>query len=127
MIFIKNLSIRNKLLLIALIPLLALFYFLGLTIRDKVREKATIEQVHSEVLRAEAFSDLIHQIQQERGVSQVYLLSSGSGGQAELFAQRERTDQALLRLNGQEAGMAAVGKVSKVVHALRDEVETRKI
>ncbi len=125
--FIKDLSIRNKLLLIALIPLLALFYFLGLTIRDKVREKSTIEQVNREVLRAEAFSDLIHQLQQERGLCQVYLLGSGAAGQTELFAQRERTDLALLRLSDEGAGTSTVQQLRKAIQGLRNDVDSRSI
>ncbi|HEY1007135.1 MAG TPA: response regulator, partial [Sphingobacteriaceae bacterium] len=124
--FIKDLSIRNKLLLIALIPLLALLYFLGISVRDKVREKNVLEQVRQEVLRGEAFSDLIHQLQQERGVSQVYMLAGGTGGQTELFTQRERTDQAFLAVSQLETG-PAVARVKKGLSALRDEVDSRNI
>lgn len=97
--FIQNLSIRNKLLLIAITPLLALFYFLTVSIAERINEKKTIDLVFQEVLRTEVLSNVIHQLQQERGYSTGFIQSIGKEQKSELFAQREEVDKAILGLN----------------------------
>ena len=81
--FIKNLSIRNKLLLISISPLVALFYFLGTYISDEISNRNTIEIVYSDVVKAELLSNVIHQLQQERGYAMGYMLSEGKETKAE--------------------------------------------
>lgn len=93
--FIKNLSIRNKLLLISISPLVALFYFLGTYISDEISNRNTIEIVYSDVVKAELLSNVIHQLQQERGYAMGYMLSEGKETKAELFAQYQQTDKAI--------------------------------
>ncbi|WP_114782661.1 response regulator [Botryobacter ruber] len=97
--FIRNLSIKNKLLLISLIPLLTLFYFLAVDIVNKVESRNIIQQVYDDVLKAEAISNVIHEMQQERGYSLGYLISAGKEEKSELFDQREQTDKALFALS----------------------------
>lgn len=85
--------------LISLIPLAALFYFLTENISNEIANKNRIQQVYDDVLRAEIISNVIHQIQQERGYSIGYLLSAGKEEKGELFSQREQTDKAIFGLN----------------------------
>ncbi|HEY1025185.1 MAG TPA: response regulator [Sphingobacteriaceae bacterium] len=97
--FIKNLSIRNKLLLIAIVPLLALFFFLMTNISAELEAKAVVAEVQREVEHAEALSSVIHNLQQERGYSMSYLISNGSEDRSELFSQREQTNKAITVFN----------------------------
>ncbi|OQP44913.1 response regulator [Niastella populi] len=96
--FIQNLSIRSKLLLISLMPLAALFYFLLQNIRNEIAARNRIKQVYNNVLAGEAISNVIHQLQQERGYSISYLLGKGKEEKSELFTQREKTDNAIFNL-----------------------------
>lgn len=115
--FINNLSIRNKLLLIAITPLLALFYFLTTIIADKIKERKTIELVYQEVLRGEVLSNVIHQLQQERGYSIGFIQSMGKEQKPELFKQREEVDKAILNLN---QFLSAEDKLK--INAIREDV-----
>ena len=96
--FLRNLSIRKKLLLVSLIPLVALSYFLTVDIITSIGSKSITQQVYDDVIKAEALSDVIHQIQQERGHSLGYLISTGKEEKTDLFTQREKTDKAIFNL-----------------------------
>ncbi len=67
--FIRNLSIRNKLLLVSLIPLAALLYFLTTDVIDKITKEQNIQRVHKDVLEIEKVSDVVHCLMEERGHS----------------------------------------------------------
>ena len=86
-------------LLISLIPLATLFYFLTENISNKIASKNIIEHVYDDVLKAEAISNVLHQIQQERGYSVAYLISAGKEEKGNLFSHREQTDRAIFNLN----------------------------
>ena len=124
--FIQNLSIRNKLLLLGITPLLALFYFLAVIIADKVDKKSTIEQVHQDVLRTEALSSVIHQLQQERGYAIAFILSKGQTQRIELFAQREQSDKAIssLRQFSAESDELKSQNIREEVALIRNQVNS---
>src|SRR5690348_8402551 len=96
--FIQNLSIRNKLLLISLIPLAALLYFLIQMISGEIANRNRIQQVYNDVLVMEDLSKVLHQLQQERGYSLAYLLTKGKE-KSELIAQQEKTNLAIFNIN----------------------------
>ncbi|MBW3545967.1 MAG: nitrate- and nitrite sensing domain-containing protein, partial [Bacteroidetes bacterium] len=96
--FIRNLSIRNKLLLVSLIPLLTLLYFLTDSISNEIESRNNLQKVYNDVLEIEAIAKVKHQILQERGHSIAYLASSGVEEKSELFSQRVETDRAIFDL-----------------------------
>ncbi|THU39255.1 response regulator [Niastella caeni] len=96
--FIRNLSIRNKLLLVSLIPLATLLYFLTADITDKLSKKQNILRVYNDVLEIEKISDIIHNLLEERGYSISYVASGGKEEKAELLVQRMETDKAIAAL-----------------------------
>ncbi|MFC5271193.1 response regulator [Adhaeribacter terreus] len=97
--FLRNLSIRNKLLLISLLPLATLFYFLAVNIAGELENKNRIQKVYSDVEKAEALSNVIHQIQEERGYAVEYLINPSEASKNDLFNQRTQTDKAIHNLN----------------------------
>lgn len=127
--FIRNLSIRNKLLLISLIPLVALLYFLAVNILNEIENKNRLQQVYDDVIKAEVISNVIHQVQQERGYSLGYLLSTGKEEKVELFNQRDQTDKAIFALRKvlvrQDTGVQ-VQKLLKVLPILRARINSLK-
>jgi CheY-like chemotaxis protein/HAMP domain-containing protein/putative methionine-R-sulfoxide reductase with GAF domain len=127
--FIQNLSIRNKLLLISLIPLAALLYFLLQMISGEIANRNRIQQVYTEVLVMEDMSKVLHQLQQERGYSLAYLLTRGKE-KNELITQHEKTDLAIFNIN---QGLSKYNKDPRVLRSLknlpqlRDKIQTLKI
>lgn len=114
--FIQNLSIRNKLLFISLIPLAALLYFLGQIISREVANRNRIQQVYNEVLLMQEMSKVLHQLQQERGYSLAYLLTRGKE-KNELITQQEKTDQAIFSTT---QGLIKYNKNSGVLRSLKN-------
>jgi CheY-like chemotaxis protein/HAMP domain-containing protein len=97
--FIQNLSIRNKLLLISLVPLAASLYFLFLAINDGMEKRRNLNRVYEEVIVVEKISDVIYNIQDERGYSISFLSSQGKSDRTELFNSRTQTDKSIAELN----------------------------
>ncbi|MCS3799337.1 response regulator [Niastella sp. OAS944] len=93
--FIRNLSIRNKLLLVSLIPLAALLYFLATDVVDKITKERNIQRVHKDVLEIEKVSDVIHNLMAERGYSIAYVGSGGQSEKSEMLVQRAETDKSI--------------------------------
>ncbi|MBS9523888.1 response regulator [Litoribacter alkaliphilus] len=93
--FIKNLSIKTKLMLIAMIPILALFYFLVIHLQTQFQTRANIQQVQEDVLRTAKMSDLIHELQAERLYSLEYILGDKAQMGSRLATEQRKTDAAL--------------------------------
>ncbi len=66
---LRNLSIRNKLILISVLPLLALTYFLQGIIAGELERKRITTQVYHNFQEVDRISDLIHELQKERGLT----------------------------------------------------------
>ncbi|WP_205509641.1 response regulator [Longitalea arenae] len=97
--FIQTLSIRNKLLIVSLVPLAALLYFLGVDVMDKFSKRKNIKHVYNNVLEIEKISDIISSLQDERGFSISYLASGGKEDKNALLNQRVQTDRAIAAYN----------------------------
>jgi CheY-like chemotaxis protein/HAMP domain-containing protein len=93
--FIRNLSIRNKLLLVSLIPLAALLYFLAIDVVEKISKQRNIHRVYNDVFEIERVSDVIHNLMEERGFSISYTGTGGKEEKAEMLMQRVETDKAV--------------------------------
>ncbi|WP_143959888.1 response regulator [Litoribacter populi] len=93
--FIKNLSIKTKLMLIALIPILALFYFLVIHLQTQFESRANIYQVQEDVLRTQKMSNLIHELQNERLYSLEYILGEKNIQGPQLAREQRKTDATL--------------------------------
>ena len=66
MMFIQNLSIRNKLSLVSILPLAALLYFLAIDVSDKITKRNNLRRV-------EKIADIIYCVQEERGYAIGYI------------------------------------------------------
>lgn len=97
--FFKNLSVRNKLILLSAIPLAGLLYYLQINIRLELANKNTAQQVIHDVLAIEEMSKVVHEFQRERALTLSYLASSGKAEmKGEVQDQRENTDKAVFSL-----------------------------
>ncbi|SDU03916.1 methyl-accepting chemotaxis protein [Geopseudomonas guangdongensis] len=98
MMALYNLSIRNKLLLILLLPVLGLVYFAVAGIVERQRTYAEMQRLEDLAELAGLVSALVHETQKERGMSAGFVGSRGARFAVELPRQREATDQQLQSL-----------------------------
>lgn len=90
-----NLKLKYKLLAMLLAPAIG-FTFLGqLTIGDALQRKQGNRSVEEVVTVLVGFTDLVHQLQKERGFSAAYLNSGGTKFKNALAEQHGETDKAL--------------------------------
>ncbi|RUM67545.1 MAG: chemotaxis protein [Sulfurospirillum sp.] len=88
----KNLTIKKKLLLLSLIPLVALIYFTAAQTIHNLHYKHELEQTQNLVELSKKITLLIHETQKERGMSAGFLSSHGTKFGDMLSKQRELTD-----------------------------------
>jgi len=90
---LANLSIRNKIFLMLIAPMLGLIYFSVHSVMEKADLAAEMELVQPLSQLAVKASALVHETQKERGATAGFLGSKGTKFVAELPAQRRNTDQ----------------------------------
>ncbi len=89
----NNLKLKWKLIAIVLIPILSLLYFA----QAEVRKNYAIKTENNKILvlskLAVKASNLVHELQKERGLSSAYQGSDGTEFSTELTAQRKQVDE----------------------------------
>jgi len=122
--FINNLSIRNKLILVLVLPMLGLGYFAATQILAKERTATDMARVQVLTGLAVKISALVHEVQKERGLTAGYLGSQGKRFGGQLPSQRNSTDAKLktLReyLTGTDRGGLGAGVRQSLDTALQD-------
>ncbi|PPK73562.1 methyl-accepting chemotaxis protein [Methylobacter tundripaludum] len=106
-------SLKSRLMLMAAIPALALLYFSGSGVVERLAVSKEMVQLESLVDVSVKIGALVHEMQKERGMSASFISSNGAKFSAELPAQRTRTDKAIetlqTRLNRFDAGIYSDG------------------
>ncbi|NPA72435.1 MAG: hypothetical protein GXO35_06355, partial [Gammaproteobacteria bacterium] len=96
---INNLNIRKKLALLLIMPFSSLFFFAGLNLYTQYlthqEAKSSIEYLELTT----QIADLIHSVQQERGITAGYLGSSRTNFIVQLDNQRRQTDIKLAQVS----------------------------
>jgi signal transduction histidine kinase/DNA-binding response OmpR family regulator len=95
---LKNLSIRNKLLLISVIPLLVLAYYVTTSLHYYLSQRTGAEELSRSFDKIEKTSHLIHEIQIERGMTFRYAVTKREEFHDQLIVQRAITDNAIQSL-----------------------------
>lgn len=88
-----NLSIKMKILLLLIFPILGLAFFAINSVADKSTIVNEMESVQPLAQLAVKVSALVHETQKERGATAGFLGSKGKKFVTELPAQRKNTDQ----------------------------------
>ncbi|MCF6355544.1 MAG: EAL domain-containing protein [Candidatus Polarisedimenticolaceae bacterium] len=91
--YLNNLQIRYKLLLLLIFPIIVLILFASDGVNQKWHQYSEARTVRNLYEIALEFSDVIHALQQERGLSAGYLGSGGGKFQIELNWQRAEADR----------------------------------
>ena len=94
--FLSSVSIRWRMLVAALIPTLALFGFAAFFVYEQVALSQKMTRIERITSFSEVLSELVHELQRERGRSAGFIGSSGEASYADrLNTQREMTDASL--------------------------------
>ena len=93
-IFTK-LSIRSKLILIALLPTLGLIYYLQQHISGQIQKRSAAVQLKADVDEIEHYSVLLNELQKERPLLVNHAFSGGKSAIDALTNQQQRTDDAI--------------------------------
>ncbi len=88
-------SLRLRLILMAAIPALALLYFAGSGVLERLVTSKEMTKLESLVDVSVKIGALVHEMQKERGMSASFIGSNGVKFAAELPAQRVKTDKAV--------------------------------
>jgi methyl-accepting chemotaxis protein len=99
MFSLNQLKFTYKIALIALLPLSALLLMSSFVVIRQVDDMQSAEKIISLTNLSVHVSDLIHELQKERGMSAGHLGSRGQKFKVELVRQRENTDAHLKKLN----------------------------
>jgi methyl-accepting chemotaxis protein len=91
--FLSNRSIRTKLALMLLLPILGLLYFSGAAVLEKSGVVDNLHSLQSLTHLAIRTSAVIHELQKERGLSAGFIGSGGEKFAGELNVQRAVTDR----------------------------------
>lgn len=95
MTFLKRISIRGKLALMLLLPLAIAIYFLGSTLIGSWRMSEAMERVQLLAEVSVDASNLVHELQKERGLTAGFLGAKGQRLGDKLSGQRSKVDQRL--------------------------------
>lgn len=100
-------SVRTKLVVLAMVPLVAALVFAGMTVAERRSEASAAAGFTRYAQGSVALGELLHELQRERGISAVYIGSGGRKMAAELTEQRRLTDRAREAADGFFAAHAA--------------------
>jgi CheY-like chemotaxis protein/signal transduction histidine kinase/HAMP domain-containing protein len=95
--FLSNLSVRNKLILLAILPFSVVLYFLQKTIAIQWAHQEINAQTAQDLEAIEKIANLIHNIQKEQGLATI-LTTTLQGDKTEILRLQEQTNQSLTDL-----------------------------
>ncbi|MPY23741.1 methyl-accepting chemotaxis protein [Shewanella sp. YLB-07] len=91
--WIENLTIKNKLLIVILPPILGCLFFGLFIVYNQLQLSQSLSKVQVLSELAKVNSSLVHELQKERGMSAGFLSASGQAFAAKLPKQRKATDR----------------------------------
>lgn len=122
---LKNLSIRTKLILISLVPLLGTVYFLQDSVLSQLDRREAAMQVYRESLEVERISNLLHELQKERALTISYLATQKPDDRSKMMDQREATNYAaseLKKIYGEHEKKTAIVSGIDTLTLLRNDI-----
>lgn len=97
---LSKLSIKQKLILIMLIPLMVVILLAAKLAIDSFSTSKNLKDLDNVVVLSVKIGDLVHETQKERGMTAGFLGSNGEKFKTELPAQRSVVDEKFKELNG---------------------------
>jgi len=96
---LRNLSIRNKLGVMLLLPGLSLIVFMWLGVNEKNNLSNQLDTVSQYMMLSKQISSLLHELQKERGMTAGYIGSKGHSFSEAILTQRKNTNNRFSELN----------------------------
>ena len=96
--FLSNLTIKMKVLILSIIPLLAILIYTSIFLYNHYKSYSESQIIENSVNLATKISAVVHELQKERGRTAGYLGSGGTKFKIELQEQRRLTDQKISQL-----------------------------
>lgn len=96
MLYLRRMPIRNKVKLLAMIPLTVIFAILLIILYTSYEEKMMLEKIKKYNIFNAKISELLHETQKERGLSVSYVNSKTEAFKEKLINQRELTDKKIV-------------------------------
>ena len=96
--FLNKISIRLKLIILVLVPLIAMVFFSAFFIYENYTKKIEYEKINTIMNLSSNLSLLIHETQKERGMTAGYIGSKGKKFSDKIDGQRELTNKRLAKL-----------------------------
>ncbi|WP_143959883.1 nitrate- and nitrite sensing domain-containing protein [Litoribacter populi] len=123
---LNNLSIRYKLLLLSLTPVAALLYFIATALQQDFHDRNQLKEVQLDVERTASLSKVVHALQQERAISEDFVLGGNIGSETKLLDYKEKADAALQEFYRISATDSAVKKrLNALLPGMREKVQSR--
>ncbi|BDY13770.1 methyl-accepting chemotaxis protein [Hydrogenimonas cancrithermarum] len=116
---LSRLTIKGKMLLLVVLPILALLYFTGTELTKHFEFADKVQRVKELVHLSEALSRLVHETQKERGASAGYTGSRGEKFATKLPEQRKITD---LRIQEYKETLSKID-LSKFSNELKTKID----
>ena len=130
MLSLRHSSIRLRLSLIFVLPVLGMIALAGVVVSDKWQTASEMGRLQGMARTATHASALVHELQKERGMTAGYLGSGGERFGAELQEQRALTDQRLTALHDfledRAAGVPEDGPIADALTRLEALQSRRK-
>jgi len=130
----SRLSIRYKLILMLLLPIIGLVYFSFFYVTDKMETETQINKVEKLVHVSSKIAELIHQLQTERMLSAMFVGNHGEGSLEKLQQQQHSTNKVVDELNRFLETFRAVnfsvdlqGSIDKIPHVLATLLEQHRL
>lgn len=108
-------TIKTRILLLGLLAIASLFYILGIRFMADSREHGEKQALLVRMETAAKLSDLVHELQKERGISSGYLTTRSQKNEAMLEMQRALTNRESVRMDAQSfRNLESLGKLPEV-------------
>ena len=93
--FLNHFTLKSKIIVLALLPLIVCVVLMLIKLKSTQDSLSANKSLSAQIIISAKVSDLIHELQKERGLSAGFLSSKGAKFSSELRAQRDNTDSAL--------------------------------
>lgn len=110
---LKNLTIRTKLFLLLLLPVLGLLYFSGHELLNNYKILQQMRETEHLVGLSLRTGALVHELQKERGLSSGFINAKGEKFRDELAKQRQTSDEQFKKLDSYLASNPDAAKIVK--------------
>ena len=126
-------SLKVKLIIALIIPIIGMIYFTTQMGMNNIAEETKINKLKINIKDSIYISNLVHEIQKERGLSSGFIGSEGKKFQTKLQEQRKLTDIKLKKLKNYISSMDLTKKYAylfielKILEMFRDSVDKQTI